>query len=1336
MANWTVDQVGNWLRTNNLERYIENFKNEDIDGIALIGLNENDILKLLSTIDEDGTIKNSTMRTQRKFKAALEQYRKFVTQERKKLGRRRSIENKELDASIHDGTKNVLMKPSRNIFHTIDNVGTYSRLYTVEPMNISMKFFTSESISSYLTKYYLKKYNVRCYIPMQHQFHTQVSLSIKLSGIKENVKSVHHDLQSLFETIKTKIFNDEDKDKKIVRWSRYIYSDSILTVLQKIFVDKKKLTVWEKTSILSGFYIVHYTSGQHMFSVSEEFINQTLNNEISYVKDIVIENMESIQPKFRKELKELINEKKQHQLQNPTMSIIYCQYPSQTDMKISFFGLRNHVDLAKKQIKLLINKHRMRTIWIGLDSKQRDLLVDNYMHELKNVEFNYKDDNLKINIRENIITAPQYLIMKIKQLVQSMISPTITLIYRHIKNSCTFTEKDHSKLKNLAESYFCEIDKINIETKKELLLLPKGQAKSTSKFIIKESSQFYSSLSIWRKLAVSNHTIEIHKSYYFKVDVTIISTVVDAIKEKIDPKYGNGYFESDTGKRVLFIDWSPCILQKDNHQINESIKNFISTSIQQIDRLCTNVVETIGFATTDWENYNNRKQLIENILHEMIKQLSIRDFSNLSWKIVFLFNDEQNDLFNEFSQAILALQTDRDNYEQFFYPISTASIILKTSSNSNISKCKRSINDYMNKHVLTKIKLNYPFYAEIWNKDMINSYYKYCLENFVLPQIIQIDLQNDQQQSLDLIGPICAVNQAVQKYELMSDIERQRILIYTEISESIEQCPINPTSVLNTTTDSSNILLSCCFADNILSRHLTNRLIEEGYQVSLDYSDKTSSSIVSKIKKTDIIVVCFSSNYSENANCTKALHAIKSSEKKYIPIMLTRSSLNQEENWLQVMNTEELYYESFNEEIKFKLNEDLALDYDKLLIELLHYAKPCAVGAIYIISNKNILNNEEQKEKHDQSNIVTTITPEQSQEQEQIYQKRIEQILERDQISPDEIANLMHCLNMILEDCANGKCSTSLNEQELGQSIRKSRRITTENEEKMQLYQNDFEQKQDNDQNKHEESVTKNVSTYFSAFLSIVQHWLEKASNGSVTKGNLPPFSLTGDFNDAIFRTSSKDKTPWWVTSASQYDFNCSSLEFPLVSRLMTSSFCDGDEAHSYFRNLINRDIQFLEYKEKQHQMKSKREQKNQNSIFSSGPHQSHFNTNIKKGTIVWDIIEDQEFLQEYEKRKSGKLIRNPNRLSIGWNRLLDRSVQLVADIKDGKINMASNEVQGKIGKALKTMKEIRKLNVLDDVNNELWRKKRFPLWRQQFIEMKISNTIQWQEFCAAQENQ
>jgi hypothetical protein len=140
---------------------------------------------------------------------------------------------------------------------------------------------------------------------------------------------------------------------------------------------------------------------------------------------------------------------------------------------------------------------------------------------LKNIELDYKDDNVKIQIRENSIDAPQYLIMKIKQLIKSMICQTTTLTFQYIPNAFTLTEKDYLQLKVLAKNYNCEIDKIDTETKKELFLLPKGKITSTSKYIEKESKQFYSSLSIPRILLISNNTIEIHKSNDLTVSLLI-----------------------------------------------------------------------------------------------------------------------------------------------------------------------------------------------------------------------------------------------------------------------------------------------------------------------------------------------------------------------------------------------------------------------------------------------------------------------------------------------------------------------------------------------------------------------------------------------------------------------------------------------------------------------------------------------------------------------------------------------------------------------------------------------------------------------------------------------
>lgn len=93
-----------------------------------------------------------------------------------------------------------------------------------------------------------------------------------------------------------------------------------------------------------------------------------------------------------------------------------------------------------------------------------------------------------------------------------MIFQTTTLIFSYIKNAVTLTEIDNLELKRLALNNNCDIDKIEIQTKKELITLPKGQNTTTSKYITQLSSQFYSSLSIWRKLSVSSNELEIQKS--------------------------------------------------------------------------------------------------------------------------------------------------------------------------------------------------------------------------------------------------------------------------------------------------------------------------------------------------------------------------------------------------------------------------------------------------------------------------------------------------------------------------------------------------------------------------------------------------------------------------------------------------------------------------------------------------------------------------------------------------------------------------------------------------------------------------------------------------------
>ncbi|CAF4866338.1 unnamed protein product, partial [Rotaria sp. Silwood1] len=72
MENWTVDRVSQWLNKNGFEKCIPRFKDENIDGEALMKVNDDQLENLLSVLNQDGIAKKPTQRTKRIFKAELE----------------------------------------------------------------------------------------------------------------------------------------------------------------------------------------------------------------------------------------------------------------------------------------------------------------------------------------------------------------------------------------------------------------------------------------------------------------------------------------------------------------------------------------------------------------------------------------------------------------------------------------------------------------------------------------------------------------------------------------------------------------------------------------------------------------------------------------------------------------------------------------------------------------------------------------------------------------------------------------------------------------------------------------------------------------------------------------------------------------------------------------------------------------------------------------------------------------------------------------------------------------------------------------------------------------
>ncbi|CAF1250141.1 unnamed protein product [Rotaria magnacalcarata] len=1251
--------------------------------------------------------------------------------------------------------------------HRINREELHEDVICVQLTNIAVKFLKNPLFCSKLRQYLCSEYLVDCRIPSEFPIDDDIGMALEFSGAKVAVQLAHDHVKALFQMVKTKIYNNENTDKNMIYWSNNIYSDSAIDIIQRIFDNHNVFTIWEKTDVLSGYYVVHYFSPDQPFHVSERSIDQIIYNEIVYVKDMVVSNLDSMQTNFRNELDQFINQRKQEQQNLQTLAIIYCEYPLQTELKFSFFGQKCLVNNARKQLQYLLNKHEMKTINIELDSTQREYLLENCIPQLNTIELEHRNDNVKIQIRENVYYAPQYLTSKVKKMINELIFYTATISFQCIENACTVTTSEQLDLEQITRKHNCQMDRINLQSRNELIHLPKARTistiKSTSPSIIQESNQFITKLMTLNRIVTSSDGIEIHKTQHSiekNVDITIISEITAASEEQIAPDRDNVHSETNTRSNILFVPWVPTAVEFDSIQsddiLENSITEFISTCLTQIASLPTNDVKRIAFSTEAWGNYSNKKQLAEKIISTLRFQLETEKFSNRHWTFLFFFNEKQSDMFDFFTQAIASMQHETNDYKKFYCPISMITITLKTSRNVNINKCQNAINDYFRKHIVTKMEVNDAFNSEIWNQHMINVFYKYCVEKSVFPKIDSIDEKNGGQR-LELLGSASAVSEMKQRYKLLEEIIKQKASLSICTHEQIETTKSHQLK-LDISSNEYNILILSSSKDEVISNRLGARLIDEGYLVYVSNCDESSSTIMLQLAKIDLILIYFSHNYLEDENCMAHIKLAKTSEKKIIPILSTQSLVEQTKSWLDSVTTVDLYYELFREEIHFKLDEDFGFDYDKLLVELLHYTKSGIVGQTYSVPTIDSKKDQQSEEISNQQNLEPQVTPEQRRQREEIYEETIKTMRNRNAIPADEVASLIESLTLIIESCKNDELLDGEGENR---------------EEEPSYEANNFKEKKlffgtnaINDNGKKaigifEHNRNKHSSDSYPHSYEIVAHeqkaktrrnlndlclcikrWMQKASNGVVIKGNMPPFTLTGDFNDAPYPILLLNKPSWWSTSKEYLDFDHSppNIYFHYPQTFIGSWFSQ-NEAHDCYQTSIDRDIlvrnerQLQRYRreklpvENEHIQAIKSSHKSSTEI-SNVAYVSKFTTEFKEGHIAWDITEDVLIVKEYEKRRT-KTTRKKNKKNLtAWERLLEGSVELLSDIKDGKIDSNSDVLQGKIGNELRTEEDMQKLHALDNPNNKRWTIKRPRRCTLAFLQAKIQNTIEFNRLC------
>ncbi len=140
--------------------------------------------------------------------------------------------------------------------------------------------------------------------------------------------------------------------------------------------------------------------------------------------------------------------------------------------------------------------------------------MDNCSQNLHEIEAQYKDHNIKLNIRQNEFQAPEYLVEKIKKMINRMIFEIFTLTFDRIEtktSSQSLTAKEQAHLEYEILMNNCRIEKMEFISKRKSYSIPKAVAISKpSKHITEQSKILSSSEFAFQKMSILNASIEIH----------------------------------------------------------------------------------------------------------------------------------------------------------------------------------------------------------------------------------------------------------------------------------------------------------------------------------------------------------------------------------------------------------------------------------------------------------------------------------------------------------------------------------------------------------------------------------------------------------------------------------------------------------------------------------------------------------------------------------------------------------------------------------------------------------------------------------------------------------
>ncbi|CAF1246118.1 unnamed protein product, partial [Didymodactylos carnosus] len=218
---------------------------------------------------------------------------------------------------------------------------------------------------------------------------------------------------------------------------------------------------------------------------------------------------------------------------------------------------------------------------------------------------------------------------------------------------------------------------------------------------------------------------------------SILKQAGSVVKEDYDKASKTNYdslIELNPGnlncEKLLFLPWNKPV---HSSKLAESLRTFVSVIIQYIAfQANTRSIESVAFPAIGCGKFGCPVDIVaKEMIFEAKKQL---EKTKLNLRISFVMLKEQQNVFREFSNAISIIQRKEDAFAQISHKLSSISITLKSYSKGNIIKCQQAIELFFNNFKMVS-DINIENSLKILDQSTINAFYKYCMDNCIIPTV-------------------------------------------------------------------------------------------------------------------------------------------------------------------------------------------------------------------------------------------------------------------------------------------------------------------------------------------------------------------------------------------------------------------------------------------------------------------------------------------------------------------------------------------------------------------------------------------------------------------------